>query len=451
MIAGVCADCGKTWNVPAAGKVYRCRACGGAVQAVADAEEEMAAADGGGPSMPPPVPDGQGVRKKRAVTRVSPEATPLELATRDGARAKARPFVVGLSVWFGLQAALQLGVYLILGPALLFAAGSIGLGLMIFLGASVAGLLLATIRSNREPALWSGVVLAQAVSTVLASWLAGEGVATLPIILVAANVAALVIGLRAQQMLAAAARPGAVRSGPRNRSSGAGVAPGWTRTVGIALVGFSLVLLLFVTGLKAPDVTETAEGFTRAWASGKEENIASFMDRESRKEMRKDWQEEVQFRAWQGQLPPLGAMTAETREDSGVARTSHRISQGELTLTWSLKSYGWEIVGFEFPPIEAPPVHGAVDAWRDAWNARDLERLASMYQPDKRAGRVARLERLFERRGWSEAPKLTVATVDEVVDGRSKSTYSSPAGTFEIRWIYEQGAWCMDRIKLPRR
>ena len=43
MVEATCAGCGKTWKVPAAGKQYACRVCGGAVVAAAPAADVVAA------------------------------------------------------------------------------------------------------------------------------------------------------------------------------------------------------------------------------------------------------------------------------------------------------------------------------------------------------------------------------------------------------------------------
>ncbi|MCB9896435.1 MAG: zinc ribbon domain-containing protein [Planctomycetes bacterium] len=383
-IQASCAACGRTWTVKQAGRRYRCRECGGPVEASARATpasaidlDAMVACPECSALNPPDA--ARCVECGRALGESSRAAKPgaLDESERERLRERLsaasemgtlRSDLRALRLLFGLWALPLLA----LGAMLLFAASAEGDGSRLLLIVGCVYLLLgvtsivAAVRIFHQPFGWSlGLAILQ-----VAAHLAGRPVdqwlmPSYGLFLAVGQVFITWSAWRVRQLarehpdLWNALEHHRARDAFRERVGEGGTArqrarrrrrvpgPVLAATVGAIVIG-AAGILLWKQQATAPDsVDESRARFEASWNAGDLDRVALEFDAPRRERMLRSTRTLVDRQGWDA-LPALGARRVE-REDETLHVCAYDVGGRTLRAHWSWRETHWVLAGLEFP------------------------------------------------------------------------------------------------------
>jgi hypothetical protein len=338
---GICAGCGKTFRVPAAGRTYRCKHCGGSVRSADEAADDALEQE--------PAPSG-----------AARSARGERLAAGKDIRTAQR--TVKVVRWmFGLFAASFLLMTAVSLAAL--AEGEPDFELALALTTVMAALALAGFHLAAVQPFACSVALASFYSlAVAADLLAGAlplgrialavvlWLAVVPTVRVKALMRAHPDLFATRKLLGDVSAHGLDYDEQRRRAS----ARAWRR-VGITSAVLALVVGLASFGVWSrrpappPPVDAAVTAFRAAWQAGDPAALAQLCRVESQDHMRGSFERLESKRGWSAGWPALATHELRGKADDSV-EVWFRLAEGELRTGWKLDEQGLWRLGFLDPP-----------------------------------------------------------------------------------------------------
>lgn len=100
--------------------------------------------------------------------------------------------------------------------------------------------------------------------------------------------------------------------------------------------------------------------------------------------------------------------------------------------------------GYQLPNEPLDPV---VAQFESAWQAKSYDDLGALY-PERMGRRASRLERRFEKHGFTAFSELGEGRTRTTGDNKQMVTYRTADGVIEAVFEFESGAWCMVALRL---
>lgn len=220
--------------------------------------------------------------------------------------------------------------------------------------------------------------------------------------------------------------------------------------VAVALVLASALGTRFVVTQQRPqELSDALASFTRAWNASDLDAVEAFFPAGVRDE-RSLWLERVvEGHGWKGRLPHLAASRPRPDGDEEDLVVEHELATGPVTARWILNGRRWSVDTIALPP---PPLEPALERFRAAWSRSDAGTLAGFFGEDSRARMQASIERSARLRGWKPFPAIQRTEVEGVASGDAVATLELPEGTVTTKWYFgADGAWSLYGLQFPER
>ena len=219
---------------------------------------------------------------------------------------------------------------------------------------------------------------------------------------------------------------------------------------GGALVLASTVGVLFALETARPQTFEAAlAAFEDTWNGGSADGIEPLFDARVRAV------EATRLRAvsagygWRAALPtlPEGALRA---GDSELERdVEYDLSGIDLIARFALRDLEWRLVDLQLP---CPPIEPALERFRSAWEAGDVQGLADLHSPERRAEVREQLEESRSRRGWDVFPPILGTQLRDMSDRNATAVLDLGGGRdVTVTWYFrDDGVWGVFGLQMPK-
>lgn len=506
-IQGRCGSCRKTWKLPAGGRAYTCKACGGNVWALG----EGPAAAPPGAAKPPPLPGAPlrrtSVRKGTPRAAASRDADPAEDAegaclacgaalaaddafctdcgaARGGAATqdeteqeraahveygRVKPVVGLLRALFvagGFYATVLFVFILYIMQNLVRYTHATDLEVEVswalpwaIYGGVMALYIAGWIGARSHPLAWS-IVLA-GLQTVGTGLQVANGAGPISIVF------SLLFTLAHWAAVQRAARLEAVlKRYPKLRErSSKGRSVGSGRVVArrkedrrqdrlrmLKLAGVGVVLAAIVAvGIhllsRPPRVESIVVSFETAWNSNDRKGVMRHIASDASDTRPRQLESALRQRGWAETLPKIErlGLTGETRV---FARW--RTPLGEMTGEFVLEEGNWSLSGLALPVVVASSPQATVQEFEAAWDAGAHDKIVGLMDPDGGDRMPSAWRRTVERREWSEGYPKPIRTFVDWRTGATtaESTHAFSDGSVEATWKFRGTTWFLSGLKV---
>ncbi len=211
------------------------------------------------------------------------------------------------------------------------------------------------------------------------------------------------------------------------------------RLAGVVVAGLLVVGLVIWQLTKPPAADDAVARFSEQWRRSEIEPIAAGLDR--------SWREELERRGWHERLPSLGEPVIDVHGEAVVA--TFACSGSEVHAVWRFEDKAWRLARVTLPPLVAPDVTLAFDAFRKAWAAKGTDELVALIRPASRERIGGGLQRILARRGWDQQrPPLGDVDPGRSGGGKARAAFAVGNDEINVHFEYWHPAWCVTGVSL---
>lgn len=221
---------------------------------------------------------------------------------------------------------------------------------------------------------------------------------------------------------------------------------------GVQLGGLVLLLAVgfwFVIGQlsKPPAVDQSLERFAASLRTGTFDSIGDLCIDGPGGQMTRSLREGLERRGWQAQALVQAAPTVEATDTH--ATVTYRPGENQVICHWRRDEARWRVVDIDLPPLVAPPVDSALQAFRAAWQQSGADALLAQLRPASRDRIGPALRRILENREWIERrPELGDVDMGKVRDGRARATFLLGDTELTVQFEYWHPQWHVTGLSL---